>query len=181
MKVVILAGGFGSRLAEETGLRPKPLIKIGKYPLIWHIMKHFSHYNYKDFIICTGYLGGMIKQYFDKNLKSAEEKSWKIKCVNTGENTLTGGRIKAIEKLLKNEKSFFMTYGDGVSNIDLKKLSLFHKKKNKLATVSCVYPPARYGSVIMNKNNHRYQILKNRMSHNWIFLQSNVKWLKEKN
>lgn len=152
MKVVILAGGFGSRLSEETKKIPKPLIKIGKKPLIWHIMKHFSFYNFREFLICTGYLGYMFEDYFKKNLKTKEEQSWKIKCVNTGLDTLTGGRIKSVAKYLKKEKHFFLTYGDGISNINLKKLLHTHTSKKKIATISCVIPPARYGSVIINQN-----------------------------
>lgn len=153
MKVVILAGGFGSRLSEETRQVPKPLVKIGTKPLIWYIMKHFSFYNFREFLICTGYLGHMFQDYFKKNLKSKEERSWKIKCVDTGLATLTGGRVKSIEKYVKNENYFFLTYGDGLSNINLKKLLTTHKKKKKLATISCVVPPARYGSVIVDQNN----------------------------
>ena len=107
MKVVILAGGFGSRLSEETKKIPKPLIKIGKKPLIWHIMKHFSFYNFREFLICTGYLGHMFDDYFKKNLKTKEELSWKINCINTGLSTLTGGRVKSVAKYLKNEEHFF--------------------------------------------------------------------------
>lgn len=152
MKVVILAGGFGSRLSEETKKIPKPLIKIGKKPIIWHIMKHFSFYNFREFLICTGYLGHMFDDYFKKNLKTKEELSWKIKCINTGLSTLTGGRVKSVAKYLKNEEHFFLTYGDGVSNINLKKLLNTHITKKKIATISCVVPPARYGSVTIDQN-----------------------------
>lgn len=153
MKVVILAGGYGSRLSEETKLKPKPLIDIGGKPLIWHIIKHFSFYNFHNFIICTGYLGEKIEEYFKKlKRKTSEEKKWNIKIVNTGKNTPTGGRVKLIKSLIKKDEIFFMTYGDGLSNINLIKLLKHHKKYKGIATVSSVIPPARYGSVVIKKN-----------------------------
>ena len=152
MKVVILAGGLGSRLSEETKKRPKPMIEIGGKPIIWHIMKLYSYYGFNDFIICTGYLEKSIRNYFKKLKKKNDEKLWKVNCVYTGKRTFTGSRLRKIYKLIKKDKSFFMTYGDGLSNIDLKKLLKFHKKNNLNATISCVQPPARYGSVVFKKN-----------------------------
>lgn len=135
MKCVILAGGYGTRLAEETKIKPKPLVKIGNYPIIWHLMKIYSFYGIKDFIICLGYKGYLLKKDLNKiNLKE----KWNIKYVNTGLKTMTGGRIKRIKKYLKNESIFCLSYGDGLSNIDINKLINFHKRNNKIATLSAV-------------------------------------------
>ena len=135
MKCVILAGGYGTRLAEETKIKPKPLVKIGNYPIIWHIMKIYSYYEIKDFIICLGYKGHLLKK--DLNKLNLKEK-WKIKYVETGLKTMTGGRIKRIKRYLKDESVFCLSYGDGLSNINLKKLINFHKKNKKIATLSAV-------------------------------------------
>jgi glucose-1-phosphate cytidylyltransferase len=161
MKAVILAGGFGTRISEETHLKPKPLLEIGGMPILWHIMKIYSSYGINDFIICCGYKGYMIKEYFanyflhmsdvtfdiknntmDVHKKSAEP--WKVTLVDTGLETMTGGRLKRIKKYLDNE-SFAFTYGDGLSNIDISKLIKFHKSKNTLATITAVQPPGRFG------------------------------------
>jgi glucose-1-phosphate cytidylyltransferase len=147
MKTVILAGGQGSRISEETYEKPKPMITIGGKPIIWHIMKIYSYYGFKEFIICLGYRGKVIEEYF---LKKPHD--WSIKLVHTGKHTLTGGRLKRIKKYVKNEKHFFMTYGDGLANINLKKLLNFHNNHKKLATMTVVNPPSRFGSVKMKKD-----------------------------
>ena len=168
MKVVILAGGKGTRLQEETYIKPKPLIEIGTKPLIWHIMKLYSKYGYKEFVICCGYKGYMIKEYF-KNFslhnsdvtidimknktkihKNKNEK-WKITLIDTGEETMTGGRILKIKDFVG--KNFLLTYGDGLSDINIKKLVNFHLSQKKLATISVVQPLGRFGAVKMNKGN----------------------------
>lgn len=168
MKLVILAGGSGTRLSEETIIKPKPLVEIGGYPIIWHIMKIYSLYGIKDFIVCCGYKGGMLKEYFldysnlnsdicvDFKAKSVSilkkpAEDWKITLVDTGLNTMTGGRIKKISKYLREEEDFCLTYGDGVANIDITKLIKFHKKHGKIATVTAVQPQGRYGALTLNK------------------------------
>ena len=133
MKVVILAGGFGTRISEYTKRIPKPMILINKKPIIVHIMEHFTKYGFNDFIIALGYKGSEIKKYFKK------KNLWNVKLVDTGLKTMTGGRLKRLEKILGKEK-FFMTYGDGISNVNLKKLLKFHKKNNKLVTLTAVRP-----------------------------------------
>lgn len=164
MKVVILAGGLGTRLSEETDLKPKPMVEIGGRPILWHIMKIYSAYGYNDFIICCGYKGYMIKEYFanyfmhqaditvdlSKNsieVHHSKAEPWKITMVDTGLNTMTGGRIKRIQEYTDN-KTFMLTYGDGVSNIKIKDLADFHRKRGKLATVTAVQPSAgRFGAL----------------------------------
>ena len=163
MKVVILAGGLGTRLSEETDIIPKPIVEIGGYPIIWHIMKIYSTYGYNDFIVCLGYKGYMIKEYFANyflhmsdvtfNLKTGEmilqrsnSEDWKVTLIDTGLNTMTGGRIKRIKKLIDN-KTFMLTYGDGVSSINIEKLVDFHKKHHKYATLIAVQPPGKFGSL----------------------------------
>ena len=135
MKLVLLAGGYGTRLSEETTLKPKPLVKIGNYPIIWHIMKIYSHFGINHFIICLGYKGQMIK---DQIKKYAIKENWKINFVNTGLHTMTGGRIKRIKKYLKNDKNFCLSYGDGLSDVNIHKLIKFHLKHNKIATLTAV-------------------------------------------
>tara|TARA_B110000503_G_scaffold11064_1_gene15034 strand:- start:224 stop:997 length:774 start_codon:yes stop_codon:yes gene_type:complete len=164
MKVVILAGGLGTRISEETALKPKPMIEIGGKPILWHIMKIYSHYGINDFIICCGYKGYMIKEYFanyflhqsditfdmtNNEMKIHQEHAepWKVTLIDTGENTMTGGRIKRIKDYLEDEESFCLTYGDGVANINITELINFHKNHGKLATLSSVFPPARFGSI----------------------------------
>jgi len=147
MKCVILAGGKGSRISELSKNVPKPMIKILGKPIIVKIMQHYSKFGFKDLIIAAGYKKKIIKEYFKKN----KFKSWKINVVDTGLNTMTGGRIKRLKKLLENE-TFMLTYGDGVSNVNLKKLILFHNKQKKLITVTAVRPPARFGEIIIKKN-----------------------------
>ncbi|WP_277355114.1 glucose-1-phosphate cytidylyltransferase [Leptospira meyeri] len=167
MKAVILAGGLGTRISEETHVKPKPMIEIGGKPILWHIMKVFSHFGVNDFIICCGYKGYIIKEYFanyflhmsdvtfdmSNNKMEVHEQNaepWKVTLVDTGESTLTGGRLKRVAKYLQNEKAFCFTYGDGVSNIDIKKEIEFHFGHGKLATVAAVQPPGRYGSLSMS-------------------------------
>jgi len=163
MKVVILAGGLGTRLSEETDIIPKPIVEIGGYPIIWHIMKIYSTYGYNDFIVCLGYKGYMIKEYFANyflhmsdvtfNLKTGEmilqrsnSEDWKVTLIDTGLNTMTAGRIKRIKKFIDN-KTFMLTYGDGVSSINIEKLVDFHKKHHKYATLIAVQPPGKFGSL----------------------------------
>lgn len=146
MKVVILAGGRGTRLSEYTKKIPKPMVKIKNVPIIMHIMKNYSNYGYKDFIIAAGFKANLLKKFF-KNKKY----DWKVKVVNTGLDTMTGGRIRKLKKLL-NDKKFFLTYGDGVSNINLKKLLKFHNRQKGVATLTAVRPPARFGAIkVKNK------------------------------
>ncbi len=147
MKVVILAGGKGTRISEYTKSIPKPMIEVGKKPLIVHIMQHYAKFGFKDFIVAAGYKQEIIKKYF-KN----KDFGWNIKIINTGKNTMTGGRLKRLEKYLKDEKCFMFTYGDGISNVNLKKLLKFHLLKKKLITVTAVRPPARFGEIVLNKN-----------------------------
>ncbi len=144
MKVVILAGGYGTRLSEYTDTIPKPMVPIGNKPIIEHIMQIYSNYGYKDFYLALGYKGDVIKDYF-KNFKS----DWKINLIDTGSETLTGGRLKRLEKFLSQD-TFMLTYGDGLSNINIKKLVEFHKSHKKMVTISAVRPPARFGSLSLN-------------------------------
>ena len=135
MKAVILAGGYGTRLAELTKVNPKPLIKIGSNPIIWHVMKIYSFFGIKEFIICLGYKGYLLKKEL---LKYKKKEKWNINFVNTGLTTMTGGRLKRVKRFLKNEKFFCLSYGDGLSNVNLNKLIKFHIKKNKIATLTAV-------------------------------------------
>jgi glucose-1-phosphate cytidylyltransferase len=168
MKAVILAGGYGSRIAEETITKPKPMIEIGEKPILWHIMKIYSHYGINEFIICLGYKGSFIKDYFinyasynsdvtldikndSMNIHDKISEPWKVTLVDTGLNTMTGGRIKRIGKYVKKDESFCLTYGDGLADIDISKLIAHHKKSKLEATVTGVSPPGRYG-VIETKN-----------------------------
>ena len=169
MKVVILAGGIGSRISEESVVRPKPLIEIGGMPIIWHIMKIYSSYGFKDFIICCGYKGYIIKEYFsnlflhqsditfdlEKNkmeIHSSVSEKWKVTLVDTGIETMTGGRIKRIEKYVNNE-TFMLTYGDGVANVDINLLLKAHSESGKFATVTAVQPIGRFGALGINEMN----------------------------
>ena len=168
MKVVLLAGGFGSRLAEETVIRPKPLVEIGGIPIIEHIMNWYMSYGYNDFIVCLGYKGSDIIAYFkDYYIKNSScvisengkietfnnnYKPWKITLVQTGVKTQTAGRLKKIKPFLKEDESFMMTYGDGLSNVNINKLILHHKKNKKLATVTAVRPLARFGAMDIQNN-----------------------------
>lgn len=170
MKVVILAGGLGTRISEETELKPKPMIEIGGKPILWHIMKIYSHYGFNDFIICCGYKGYMIKEYFanyflhqtdvtidlKKNqlkIHQSHVEPWEITLIDTGLNTMTGGRIKRIQSYVNNE-TFMLTYGDGVSNVNIKELVKFHKNKGKIATLTTVQPSGKFGALKLNHTNH---------------------------
>ena len=167
MKVVILAGGLGTRISEESLLKPKPLIEIGSKPILWHIMKHYSKFGLNDFIICCGYKGYMIKEYFynyslhtsDATIDIKKNKltfhnnkvePWKLTLVDTGEHTLTGGRIKRIKNFVSD--NFCLTYGDGLSNVDIKKTIQFHKKHQKYVTITAVQPQGRFGVITLKKN-----------------------------
>lgn len=147
MKTVILAGGFGTRISEESHLKPKPMIQIGGKPILWHIMKIYSSYNINDFVICLGYKGEQIKKYFQEE----NSESWNIELIDTGEDTMTGGRIKKIEKYVKD--TFCLTYGDGVSNVNINNLISFHKEKKSLATLTAIHPPERFGVLSLTGDN----------------------------
>ncbi len=162
MKVVILAGGFGTRLSEYTRTIPKPMVKVKGKPLLYHIMSQYAKYGFKDFYIALGYKGNVIKNYFkNKSFK------WNIKLIDTGLHTMTGGRLKRLTKYLKDE-SFLMTYGDGVSNINIKKLVHFHKNNKKKVTLTAVRPPARFGAIKITKNNVTYFKEKSKLDEGWI-------------
>jgi glucose-1-phosphate cytidylyltransferase len=139
MKAVILAGGYGTRISEESDIIPKPLIEIGGKPILWHIMKIYSAYKIDDFIICLGYKGEKIKEYFEQ----FDSKLWNIQLIDTGLDTMTGGRLKRIQDKIDN--TFCMTYGDGVSDVNLNNLLTFHKEKKSLATLTAIHPPERFG------------------------------------
>lgn len=146
MKVVILAGGKGTRLSEYTTKIPKPMVKIKKKPIILHIMNHYSKYGFKDFIIAAGFKSNLLKKFFKKKYSN-----WNVKVVDTGLNTLTGGRIRRLKNILSGE-SFFLTYGDGISDVNIKKLLKFHKNNKATATLTAVRPPARFGAIKIKKN-----------------------------
>jgi len=156
MKLVILAGGFGTRISEETKVKPKPMVNIGNKPIIWHLMKIYSHYGIKHFIICLGYKGSILKEKISK-YKKAE--NWKIDFVDTGENTMTGGRIKRIQSYLKGDENFCLSYGDGLCNVNIDKLIKFHKLKNKIATLTAVRQNNRFG-VLSIRNDNIVSIIK---------------------
>ena len=162
MKTVILAGGYGTRLSEETGVRPKPMVNIGGRPILWHIMKTYSAHGIRDFVICCGYKGEVIKDFFasfflhhsdvtfdlrgnDMEVHRSESESWRVTLVDTGEDTMTGGRLKRARGYLEDE-TFFFTYGDGVADIDLTRLLAFHHEQEALATLIAVQPPGRFGA-----------------------------------
>jgi glucose-1-phosphate cytidylyltransferase len=168
MKVAILAGGLGTRLAEETEIKPKPMVEIGGRPILWHIMKLYASQGFNEFFVALGYKGEVIKKFFldyytlngnlsidfatGKTVSSeTEHDNWKIDLIETGANSMTGGRIKRLEPFLKDE-TFMVTYGDGVSNVNLKELLAFHKSHGKIATVTAVHPPARYGELLFNED-----------------------------
>lgn len=169
MKVVILAGGLGTRISEESHLRPKPMIEIGGSPILWHIMKYYSSFGYNEFIICCGYKGYMIKEYFadyylhrsditfdfannnEMTVHTNVAEPWRVTLVDTGLHTQTGGRIKRVQKYIGDE-SFMLTYGDGVSNVDLHQLEQFHRTHGKLATLTTVQPGGRFGMVELSQH-----------------------------
>ena len=167
MKAVILAGGLGTRISEETHLKPKPMIEIGGKPILWHIMKLYSAHGVSDFVICCGYKGYVIKEYFanyflhmsdvtfdmrDNKMEVHQRKAepWRVTLVDTGDETLTGGRLRRVSHYLKDEDSFCFTYGDGVADVDISGLIAFHRKHGKHATVTAVQPPGRYGALDMH-------------------------------
>ena len=162
MKVVILAGGLGTRMSELTKTIPKPMVKIKDKPILIHIMEHFKKAGFNQFYIALGYKGNIIRKYFKKN-----KFKWNVKLVETGKNTMTGGRLKRIKKYLNNE-SFFMTYGDGISNVNLRKLLNFHLKKKKMATLTAVRPPARFGSIKIKGNTVKVFKEKSKLDEGWI-------------
>ncbi len=162
MKVVILAGGKGTRISEYTKSIPKPMIKIKKHPLLYYVMRAYAKYGYKEFIIATGYKGKIISDYFKKRIKD-----WKVKIVFTGLNTMTGGRIKRLKKYLHG-KNFFLTYGDGVSSINIKKLLKFHNKNRSLVTLTAVRPPARFGGIKIKGNKVNVFREKSALDEGWI-------------
>ena len=185
MKVVILAGGLGTRLSEETGLRPKPMVEVGGKPILWHIMKMYSAHGIHDFIICCGYKGYVIKEYFanyflhssdvtidlrDNKLEILEQKAepWTITLVDTGENTQTGGRLKRVSAYLKNEEDFCLTYGDGVGSVNLTELISFHKGHGKPATMTAVQPPGRFGALELSGTSIKAFIEKPQGDGGWI-------------
>jgi len=166
MKAVILAGGLGTRISEETHLRPKPMIEIGGRPILWHIMKSYSAHGVNDFVICCGYKGYLIKEYFanyflhmsdvtfdmQRNEMEVHERKaepWRVTLVDTGEDTLTGGRLKRVARYVEGEEAFCFTYGDGVSDVDIAATLTFHRTHGRMATVTAVQPPGRYGALQM--------------------------------
>ena len=159
MKVIILAGGLGTRLSEYTHAIPKPMVRIGKFPIIVHIMKHYLSYGFNEFILATGYKNDVFKSYF-KNFKrnglsfshNIMKKNCSVTIVDTGKKTMTGGRLKRVKDFIPKNDTFMFTYGDGISNVNLKKLERFHKKNKKIITVTAVRPPARFGEIVLKKN-----------------------------
>lgn len=164
MKAVILAGGAGTRISEETHLKPKPMITIGGMPILWHIMKHYSSHGVNDFVICCGYMGYIIKEYFanyflhmsdvtfdmtenQMHVHNRNAEPWRVTLVDTGEETMTGGRLKRVAQYLEGEEEFCFTYGDGVSDVDISALIRFHQEHNKQVTVTAVQPPGRFGAL----------------------------------
>ena len=169
MKTVILAGGLGTRISEESHLRPKPMIEIGGRPILWHIMKLFSHHGFDDFIICLGYKGYVVKEYFSNYVlhnadltvdlvkgsveyHATNHEPWRVTLVDTGAETMTGGRVKRIAQYLDPDEPFFLTYGDGVADVDLTALAAFHRSHGKQATVTAVAPPGRYGALAIEND-----------------------------
>ncbi|NUM36634.1 MAG: glucose-1-phosphate cytidylyltransferase [Candidatus Brocadiae bacterium] len=170
MKAVILAGGLGTRISEETHLKPKPMIEIGGKPILWHIMKIYSVHGINDFIICCGYKGYIIKEYFANYFLHMSDvtfdmmnnrmivhqqyvEPWKVTLIDTGEETMTGGRLKRVGSYLEGEKEFCFTYGDGVSDIDITQEIAFHREHGKLATIAAIHPPGRYGALRLQGSN----------------------------
>lgn len=172
MKAVILAGGLGTRISEETHLKPKPMVEIGGMPILWHIMKIYSHYGIDDFVICCGYKGYLVKEYFanyflhmsdvtfdmvHNRMQVHQQKAepWRVTLVDTGETTQTGGRLKRVAPYLDGEQAFCFTYGDGVSDINIAKLVAFHRAQGVKATLTATFPPGRFGSLDLNGNRIR--------------------------
>lgn len=172
MKAIILAGGLGTRISEETHLKPKPMVEIGGRPILWHILKLYSHYGINDFIICLGYKGYLIKEYFanyflhmsDVTFDMKQNKMivhqnhaepWQVTLVETGESSMTGGRLKRVEPYLKDEETFCFTYGDGISDVNIRELIAFHETQKVKATITATYPPARFGALDLDGNRVR--------------------------
>ncbi|MSN24631.1 MAG: glucose-1-phosphate cytidylyltransferase [Geobacter sp.] len=170
MKVVILAGGLGTRLSEETVVRPKPMVEIGGKPILWHIMKHYSHYGFNDFVVCLGFKGYMIKEYFSNyflhmsdvtfdmrnntmEVHHQKAEPWRVTLVDTGQDSMTGGRVKRIASYVENE-TFMMTYGDGLADVDIGKLVEFHKYHGKSATLTATQPVGRFGALKLSEGNY---------------------------
>jgi glucose-1-phosphate cytidylyltransferase len=185
MKAVILAGGLGTRISEETHLKPKPMIEIGGRPILWHLMKIYSSHGINDFVICCGYKGYVIKEYFAnyflhmsdvtfdmKNNKmevhQGNAEPWKVTLVDTGEDTQTGGRLKRVKDYLKDEEAFCFTYGDGLADVNITELVKFHKNQGKLATVTAVQPPGRYGALDIQNHQASQFIEKPKGDGGWI-------------
>lgn len=184
MKTIILAGGFGTRLSEETSVRPKPMVEIGGRPILWHIMKIYDHYGFNEFVVGLGYKADYIKKYFleyvshagnltvsikngESQITQREQDEWTIHLEETGLDTMTGGRVKALSHWVKDEP-FMVTYGDGVSDVNIKELVAFHKKMGKLATITAVRPPARYGGLFMEDGLVRKFTEKPQTGEGWI-------------
>ncbi|MDP1784608.1 MAG: glucose-1-phosphate cytidylyltransferase [Sulfuricurvum sp.] len=185
MKAVILAGGLGTRISEESHLKPKPMIEIGGKPILWHIMKMYSAYGINEFVICLGYKGYVIKEYFanyylhtsdvtfdmSKNSMEIHQNSaepWRVTLVDTGDETMTGGRLKRVEKYIKEDDAFCFTYGDGVCDVDIAKLLAFHESHGKLATVTAVQPAGKYGALEIQGNEVRGFVEKPQGDGGWI-------------
>ena len=183
MKAVILAGGFGTRISEESMLKPKPMIEIGGMPILWHIMKYYSSFNINEFVICLGYKGYMIKEFFtnyylhnsdvtidlqknEMSIINSKTEPWKVTLVETGIDTMTGGRIKKIQKYVN--ETFCLTYGDGLSNVDISSLIKFHKEKKKIATLTAVQTPGRFGVLSLNGDSVEKFIEKPKGDDSWI-------------
>lgn len=169
MKTVILCGGFGTRLSEETGLRPKPMVDIGPRPILWHIMKSYAAHGFNDFVLALGYKGEHIKDYFlnyhprtsdlTVHLASGEvsysnptAEEWSVSLIDTGADSMTGGRLHRLDRLLRGHGTFMLTYGDGVADVDIGRLVEFHQRHGKIATITAVRPPARFGELVMNED-----------------------------
>lgn len=185
MKAVILAGGLGTRISEETSVKPKPMIDIGGRPILWHIMKIYSNFGINDFIVCCGYKGYVIKEYFanyflhmsdvtfdmQKNIMHVHQQNaepWNVTLVDTGDDSMTGGRLKRIHNYIKDEEAFCFTYGDGVANININELVNFHRAHGRLATVTAVQPPGRYGALDLDIDIVRGFIEKPKGDGGWI-------------
>ena len=188
MKTIILAGGKGTRISEYTKTIPKPMIKVGKKPILIHIIEHYSKYGHRDFFIALGHKSQIVKNYFNKFKKLDEAFNYRLKNFNvsitlsyTGENTLTGGRIKRMAKFISKNENFMFTYGDGVSDVNIKKLVQFHKKNKKLITVTAVRPPARFGEITIKNNRVNTFKEKPQVTSGWInggFFVSNYNFFK---
>jgi glucose-1-phosphate cytidylyltransferase len=176
MKAVILAGGYGTRISEETGVKPKPMVEIGEQPILWHIMKIYSHYGINDFIICLGYKGVIIKEFFSNytlhncdvtfdfrsgsiEMLRNDSEPWRITLVDTGQNTMTGGRLRRVRQYIGDE-TFCFTYGDGVSNVDIHALIEFHKRQNGMVTLTAVQPPGRFGAFSLDQGESKVYTFK---------------------